>query len=148
MCEPWRLTTTWASTACYRDSFTFYVQMIIRQFQCNMVFINLKRIWKSNCFLSLWKLKNLICVGTCMNQRRSIETKAWYLTLTATGLVVLQQEGWGTCVRSVSQVQWLIFHFLEESVILRLRKYVTIHFLIKEQHSTLVSDNISWLILR
>jgi hypothetical protein len=27
LCDPGRLTTLWASTACYRDSFTFYLLM-------------------------------------------------------------------------------------------------------------------------
>jgi hypothetical protein len=46
ICEPivwqmWdtrRLTTLWASTACYRDSFTFFTSLMVD----NIVFINLK----------------------------------------------------------------------------------------------------------
>jgi hypothetical protein len=29
MCEPRRLTTVWVSTACYRDSFTFFVYFTV-----------------------------------------------------------------------------------------------------------------------
>jgi hypothetical protein len=39
MCEPRPLTTLWASTACYRDSFTFFfikVHHIIQRFQPDM----------------------------------------------------------------------------------------------------------------
>jgi hypothetical protein len=29
MWEPWRLTTLWASTACYKDSFTFILEKYV-----------------------------------------------------------------------------------------------------------------------
>jgi hypothetical protein len=49
-CEPWRLITLWASTACYRDSFTFtHINMITGgRFVCKDINVPASNIKSSN----------------------------------------------------------------------------------------------------
>jgi hypothetical protein len=62
MWEPRRLITPWAFTACYRDSFTFYVRMICSKMIMNVEYVEMqgKRSWPIlRCYPSTYVLEEI-----------------------------------------------------------------------------------------